>query len=92
MEHLKDQFWRSWKKRYLPSLMERSKWTNRKDNPIAAGEIVLLLKENAKRHTWPLGRVTETIPGRDGLIRSVKILVDGKEFTRPVQHIVRLCV
>ena len=69
-------------------IMERSKWTHATKEKIKVGTIVLLLKENQKRHTWPLGRVMELIVGRDGLVRSVKILTDGSVVTRPIQHIV----
>ena len=54
------------------------------------GCVVLLLKEQQKRHTWPLGRVMELIHGRDNLVRSVKILTDGSVVTRPIQHVVPL--
>ena len=90
LRSLERQFWLSWKKNYLPLLMGRSKWTNT-GNPPNVGDVVLLLKEHQKRHTWPIGRITEAIRGRDGLVRSLKILVDGKELTRPIQHVVYLC-
>ena len=88
IQTMESQFWHGWKKTYLPMIMERSKWTHATKEKIKVGTIVLLLKENQKRHTWPLGRVMELIVGRDGLVRSVKILTDGSVVTRPIQHIV----
>ena len=75
--------------RYLPSLQIRPKWGKKLPN-VKEGDVVLLLKENSKRHTWPLARVTETVTGRDGLVRTVKLRCDDKEFVRPVQNIVPL--
>ena len=92
MQHLektKEQFWSQWRQLYLPTLQRRGKWTQNSPN-ISEGDIVLLLKENAKRHTWPLARVVETFQGRDGLVRSVKLLCDGKEIVRPIQLTVPL--
>ena len=86
---LQEQFWRQWRSRYLPSLQERPKW-GKKQPDVKEGDIVLLLKENSKRHTWPLAKVTETVTGRDGLVRTVKLRCDDKEFVRPVQNVVPL--
>ena len=54
------------------------------------GDVVLLKKEGCKRHQWPLARILDTNIGRDGLVRSVKLLSDGKEMIRPIQLIVPL--
>ena len=88
LDLLEKQFWDTWQKQYLPLLMERSKWTHASKNSIKIGSVVMLLKENHKRHTWPMARVIDTIKGRDGAIRSLKIIVDGKEMARPTQHVV----
>ena len=88
---LESQFRHGWTKTYLMSyLMERSKWTHATKEKTKIGCVVLLLKEQQKRHTWPLGRVMELIHGRDNLVRSVKILTDGSVVTRPIQHVVPL--
>ena len=89
LEKMHEQFWRQWRQQYLPTLQRRGKWQTNCPN-IKEGDIVLLLKENAKRHTWPLARVEETFHGRDGLVRSLKLLCDGKEIVRPIQLVVPL--
>ena len=89
LERTKEQFWKQWQKCYLPSLHSRIKWQTCCPN-VKEGDIVLLLKENTKRHTWPLAKVLETVVGRDNLVRTVKVICDGKEIVRPIQHIVPL--
>jgi len=43
----------------------------------------------AIEHTaWPLGRILETYPSKDGNVRSVKLHIGNKQFVRPV---VKLC-
>ena len=89
LEMVQEQFWRQWRRNYLSTLQSRGKWSHEKNN-IQKGDIVLLMKENSKRHEWPLAKIIETFEGRDGLVRSVKLLCDQKEILRPVQLVVPL--
>ena len=52
------------------------------------GDIILMVEPNARRGAWPLGRITETLPGDDGLVRIVRVKAKNKEYLRPVH---RLC-
>ena len=89
LEEVQKQFWTQWRTNYLPTLQFRPKWTETEPD-VKEGDIVLLLKENQKRHEWPLAKVIACITGRDGLVRTIKLLCDGKEITRPVQLVVPL--
>ena len=71
------------------ALQSRGKWSHEKPT-LKEGDIVLLMKENSKRHEWPLARILEPIKGHDGLVQSVKLLCDQKEFMRPIQLVVPL--
>ncbi len=53
---------------------------------------MLLKSIQAKRNDWPMGIVLETIPGRDGRVRKVKVVKDGsaKLFLRPISDVVLL--
>ncbi|KAH8342797.1 hypothetical protein KR067_007889, partial [Drosophila pandora] len=53
---------------YLTLLQQRSKW--RTPGPvIAVGDIVLVKDENLPPMRWPLARILELVPGRDGVNR-----------------------
>jgi hypothetical protein len=52
------------------------------------GDVVLLMDPKVRRGEWPLGRITEVHPGKDGLIRVVKVKVGESIYERPVH---RLC-
>ena len=80
-------FWQRWLKEWLPSLGARAKWrTIRKD--IEKDDIVIVVDPKTPRGSWPLGRVIEVYAGKDGHVTTAKVLVKGKEFTRPI---VKLC-
>ncbi|GFU54820.1 hypothetical protein NPIL_670011 [Nephila pilipes] len=57
----------------------------RKTDGIKVGETVLIEDKNLKRLYWPLGRVTEIFPGKDGITRLVKVKTTSGEKLCPVQ-------
>ncbi|XP_078355671.1 uncharacterized protein LOC144640376 [Oculina patagonica] len=87
VQQLLGQFWKRWRKEFLPSLNVRKKWFHPKHN-LKEGDVVLIVEPNARRGEWPLGRVIEAYPGADGLVRVVKVKAKDKEYLRPVH---RLC-
>lgn len=50
----------------------------------AEGDLVLVKEDNIAPSHWSLGRVKETFPGPDGLVRSVKINTINGDFKRPI--------
>ena len=87
---IKQQFWTQWTRQYIPTLMTRSKWQKPMEGSLQENDIVLLQKENTKRHLWPLAKVLKTIKGRDGHARTIQLELDGKLVTRPINHAIKL--
>lgn len=50
------------------------KWRKHAKSQNLLGAVVLLKEENTPPLLWPLGRIEETHPGRDGLVRVVTVL------------------
>ena len=87
-QFLADLFWSRWVKEYLPMLQVRRKWLSVKPN-LKPNDLVLLVDNNLPRGRWNLGRIVETYPGSDGLVRTVKVKTKSGEFVRPIQ---KLCL
>ncbi|GFR03116.1 hypothetical protein TNCT_478121 [Trichonephila clavata] len=51
------------------------------------GEIVLVENPNKKRLYWPLAKVLELLPGRDGNVRTLRLKCGNAEIIRPVQRL-----
>ena len=72
----------------MPTLQTRGKWlkalTNSKPNVLD-----LLVDDNIPRGRWNLGRVLETFPGPDGLVRVAKVKTKDAVYMRPIQ---KLCL
>jgi len=87
VQYLADLFWKRWKQEYLPSLQLRQKWRNPVKN-LQVGDVVILV-DSTPRNQWILGRVTETFPSADGLVRTVKVATKTSSFLCPVH---KLCL
>ena len=87
VQQLLGQFWKRWRREFLPSLNVRKKWFHPRHN-LKEGDVVLIAESNAARGEWPLGRVMEVYPGEDGLVRVVRVKSKNREYLRPVH---RLC-
>ena len=81
VQQLVGQFWKRWRKEFLPSLNVRKKWFHPRHN-LKEGDVVLIVEPNASRREWPLGHVIEAYLGDDGLVRVVKVKVKNKEYLR----------
>ncbi|KAG5897625.1 hypothetical protein JTB14_028893 [Gonioctena quinquepunctata] len=82
-EALANSYWRRWVRGYRPTLIQRQKWHD-KTIPIKVGDIVLVIDEEAPRNQWMIGRVEETYPAKDGIIRVVQLKNIEKTFLRLV--------
>ena len=51
-----------------------------------------MIDKNSQRRDWRLGRVTEAIKGRDGLVRKAEIKCGNKTYLRPVSMLIPLDV
>ena len=66
------KFWKRWKHEYLLG-QQALMFAGKGKVPLEAGQIVLLKEDNIAKGRWKFARVLETITGRDGLIRRVKL-------------------
>ena len=87
---MKDQFWCQWAREYLNTLQQRNKWTHTTPN-LEADDLVLLVDPSLlKRGQWPLGRVIEVHPGRDGPVRVATVRTSTGTYVRPITKICQL--
>jgi len=65
VQYLADRFWVRWKREYLQTMQSQQKWQVPQKN-FAVDDVVLLYDEHTPRGKWPLGRVVETYPDKQG--------------------------
>ena len=89
VQFLSNEFWDRWRKEYLLSLQQRSKWNKDRRNA-KVNDIVLLQDDATSRNQWKMAKVTEVFPGVDGKVRKLKLLLSdttrdskGTYTTRP---------
>ena len=76
-----NSFTRQWQREYLLSIQEK-----RSLRSIQVGDIVILRNDGAACCLWKLTIVTETINGRDGVVRAVKAQLINKNKVITLRH------
>lgn len=93
------EHWQQFKKVYLPQLAARAKELEPQQN-VEVGDVVLIMDQETRRNHWPLGLITATYPGPDGLVRTVDVRVETSGtasaqmkttfYRRSVRHLVKM--
>ena len=81
VQNMMQGFWRRWHTEYLTSLQNRSKWSHPNIN---IGDVVILKEQNLPPAKWPIAKIIQVYPGKDGLIRVAKLRTAQGEITRPI--------
>ena len=89
VQEIISQVWRRWLQEYLPLLSRRPKWTEVVKD-LKEDDVVLVLDSKLPRGRWPLGRIIETYPGRDGHTRVAKIQWGASTVVRAIHKLVPL--
>ncbi|XP_066599915.1 uncharacterized protein [Prorops nasuta] len=80
---LQQNFWKRWSRKYLHHLQERSKWKGPSEN-FVVGQLVVVQDDRYPPAKWPLGRIIEVHPGKDGLVRVVSVKTASAIMKRPI--------
>ncbi|XP_055602043.1 uncharacterized protein LOC129750900 isoform X1 [Uranotaenia lowii] len=80
-------FWQRWHINYLTQLQNRTKLDQAKN--IEPGQVVVVRDENLPPQRWILGRIVETFPGPDGIVRVADIRTQDGIIRRSIS---RLCM
>ena len=91
-------FTQRWKNEEILGLMECYRPKDETKEPVVAvGDMVIIKDDQEKRIFWKLARIQELIPGKDGSVRSARIVVctdrgkiGNKLFCRPLKLLILL--
>ena len=75
-------------KYFAANLLPRNKWYRAREN-IQVGDLVLQTDPKHRHTQWKIALVVATYPGKDGLIRKVRIKTQSGEYDRPIH---KLCL
>ena len=80
-QSLTDRF----RREYLANLVQMK--SEKPCTLLKKGDVVLVGADNKKRYEWPLGKILEVFPGRDGKPRVASVKTKGGILTRPFQRL-----
>ncbi|CAH2207694.1 jg24468 [Pararge aegeria aegeria] len=72
LEQIRHHFWERWSKEYISELQTRCKWMSGVDT-LQPGMMVIIKDDNLPPLRWQLGRITNAVPGKDGISRVADI-------------------
>ncbi|XP_063931166.1 uncharacterized protein LOC135143218 [Zophobas morio] len=87
LEKMRQDVWKRWSNEYLHQLQTRYKWRNVPALKPAKGDLVVVREASTPPQQWPLGRIEELHPGKDGQCRVVTIKTMRGVFKRPLTKI-----
>ena len=89
IQKMKQDFWARWHKECLNELNIRHRWSQG-SHSIREGSLVLIKEDNLPPLRWLMGRVIETRPGSDGVVRVVRIKTSKGVIERNVRKLAPL--
>ena len=92
IQFMKEHFWKRSSKEYLNPLTTRAKWQLKKPEDIKVGSLVLLKEDHVPSLRWPLGRIIEAFPGKDGTRRGVTVKASSGLYKRSITRVAPLPV
>ena len=84
LEDLSKEFWFVWSKDYIRNLPPFKGQATQME--VKEGSVVVI-EDEGPRLTWPLGIVRESLVGKDGITRAVRVGTEKGEIIRPVQRL-----
>ena len=88
-QNLTRHFWKRWSTEYLGIIRKYVKWHHPSRN-MKVGDVVILQEDNLFPTKWPIGRIVDTHPGKDGFVRILTIKTSKGIYKRPVTKIALL--
>ena len=64
----------------------RQKWLHPERN-VRVGDVVVMVDPGLPRGLWPLGKVIETLPGKYGDVRNVRVKTSTGTYLRPISKL-----
>ena len=76
-------FWTRWSREYLQTLQAKSKWRSSHPN-LQVDDIVSLKEDRTFACHWPLAKILQVFPGKDGVVRVAQVKTLTGIVKRPV--------
>jgi hypothetical protein len=61
--------------------------TEKRERELRKGDVMLIKGDEKNRRLWKIGIVAQLIPGRDGVVRGVRLRAGKSFMERPIQFL-----
>ena len=84
-QSLLEKFWEIWSSDYIRNLPP---WRGAQGKcDLQEGSVVLVQDDQQPRLSWPLGVITQLLPGRNGVVRTVEVKTASGKLVRSIPRI-----
>ncbi|XP_011884071.1 PREDICTED: uncharacterized protein LOC105571211 [Vollenhovia emeryi] len=90
LQQLVQHFWNRWRTEYLHQLQTRNKWNDASGECFKPGTLVIIREDHSPPCRWPMARITDIHPGKDGVTRVVTLKCSGYRFLK--RPVTKLCI
>lgn len=87
-QNMVNHFWKRWSLEYLTTLQRATKW-HQSHNNLTVGDIVVVIEDKMVPTQWPMAKIVEVHPGKDGIVRVVDIKTSTGTYRRPVHKVAK---
>lgn len=91
VQQMEQNFWQRWHNEYIVTLSNRTKWGSRETN-VKINDLVIIKDDNLPPSHWSIGRIVQTFPDSEGLVRSVEVKTKFGKYKRPITKLAVLPV
>lgn len=88
LKRCKNAIWERWTGEYQRALREKHRL--KQDSKLAypkVGDVIIIKSDQKDRGKWKMGLIENLFPGRDGVVRAVKLKVGTSRLQHPFQHL-----
>eukprot|EP00111_Clytia_hemisphaerica_P010634 TCONS_00031083-protein len=87
LKNAREKIWQRWSTEYVRYLRERHQLNNNEGSQFKEGDVVIIKGDERNRAHWNLGIIDKIMPGKDGIIRPVRLRAGKNFLDRAPEHL-----
>ena len=87
LKRARESIWQRWSSEYIKYLRERHDLSHKGESAFKEGDVVIIRGDEKNRAHWKLGIITTLMPGKDGVVRAIRLRAGKTFLERAPEHL-----